>query len=193
MGNCRATQQLIRQKKIKIEIMSTDSLIYQTSPEVTIATNKFINVPVILKYEDTNLIEIINEIGLGYTTQIPIFHSDGTYLAKVNGTRMFPTEAGKKSGLTIDKLSGVTACKMGSQTLFEIHHQSGDSFRTVAELYTPDGCFVKCNDQATPGLLDNKGSALQIGGLIMSGNTFEGCKIGIWLKKNGSCSIGVNG
>lgn len=36
-------------------------LIYQTSPQVTLATNKFINVPVILKYEDTNLIEVIKE------------------------------------------------------------------------------------------------------------------------------------
>ena len=80
-----------------------NSLIFQTTPEVTLATNKFINVPVILKYEDTNLIEIIKEEGLGFTTQIPIYHNDGTYLAKVNGNRIFLTKDGEKAGLKIEK------------------------------------------------------------------------------------------
>ena len=31
------------------------------------------------------------------TTQIPIFHQDGTYLAKVNETRMYLTDDGKKA------------------------------------------------------------------------------------------------
>jgi hypothetical protein len=173
--------------------MNRDTLIFQTLPTVSIATNKFINVPVILKYEDTNLIEIIKELGLGFTTQILIYHPDGTYLAKVKGTRMFLTEDGGKARLTVVKLVGVTVCKMGNQTLFEIHHQLGDSFRTTAELYTPDGYFVKCTDQEVSDLFDNNGKALQIGELIMSGNTFSNCKIGIWLKKDGSCLIGVNG
>lgn len=170
--------------------MSKETLFFQTAPVVTIATNTFINVPVILKYEDTNLIEIIKELGLGFTTQIPIFHPDGTYLAKVNGTRIFPTEAGKKSGLTIEKFVGVTACKMGNNTLFEIHHQPGDAFKTIAELYTKDGYFVKCTDQATPNIIDNNGHSLQIGGIVMSHCTFSGSRVGIWLRKDGSCSIG---
>lgn len=55
------------------------SIIFQASPRVTIATNTFINVPVVLKYEDINLIEIVKREQLGYTTQIPIYHQDGTY------------------------------------------------------------------------------------------------------------------
>ncbi len=56
-------------------------LIYQKSPIVTLATNKFINVPEILKFENTILIGIIKEESIGYTTQIQIYNSDGIYLA----------------------------------------------------------------------------------------------------------------
>ncbi|OFX27215.1 MAG: hypothetical protein A2041_02235 [Bacteroidetes bacterium GWA2_31_9b] len=167
-------------------------LIFQTAPSVTIATNTFVNVPNILRYEDTNLIEIIRDLKLGFTTQIPIYHSDGTYLAKVNGTRMFLTEAGKKTGLKIDKYSNVWTCKLDTKTLFEIHHQSGDAFKVLAELFTPDGYFVKCLDSPTPGLINVKGNELKVGGVIMSGNLISGCKTGIWIRKNGAVSIGVN-
>lgn len=169
-----------------------NSLIFQTLPHVTLATNTFINVPVILKYEDINLIEVVKEQGLGFTTQIPIYHQDGTYLAKVKGNRMYLTKDGEKVGLKIEKHQELWVCTMDKKTLFEIQQQSGDSFKTTAELYTPDGYFVKCTDAPTPNLIDTKGNFLNIGGIIMSGNTFSGCKIGIWLKQNGSCMIGVS-
>jgi hypothetical protein len=172
--------------------MNTDKLIFQTIPQVTIATNTFINTPIILKYEDINLIEIIKEAELGFTTQIPIYHSDGTYLAKVVGTRMFATEEGKKAGIIVDKLKGVSVCKMGTQTLFEIYHQEGDSFKTQAELYTPDGCFVKCSDSPNLGLIDMNGQSIKVGGIHMSNCTLNDFKIGLWLKKDGSASLGVN-
>ncbi len=169
-----------------------NSLIFQTSPRVTLATNTFINVPVILKYEDINLIEVIKEQGLGFTTQIPIYHQDGTYLAKVTGNRMYLTKDGEKVGLKIEKHQGLWVCTMDKQTLFEIQQQTGDSFKTTAELYTPDGYFVKCTDSPTPSLIDTKGNALKIGGIVMSGNIISGCKIGVWLKKDGSFLMGVN-
>lgn len=71
-------------------------LVFQSSQRIVVATNTFINVPVILKYEDTPLLEVIKEQGIGFTTQIPVYHSDGTYLAKVTGNRVYPTEAGRK-------------------------------------------------------------------------------------------------
>jgi hypothetical protein len=172
--------------------METNPLIYQTSPKVTIATNTFVNVPIILQYEDTNLIEIIKEAGLGFTTQIPIYHSDGTFLAKIKGNRSYPTKEGEKAGITIDKYHGLWVCKMNNRTLFEIYQQTGDAFKTTAELYTPDGYFVKCSDEPTPVLIDTKGTSLKIGGVIMSGNTISDFKIGIWVKKNGSVLIGAN-
>lgn len=74
-------------------------LIFQTTPTVTFATNKFINVPTILQLDETPLISVVKAQDLGFTSEIPIFHADGTYLAKVRGTRIFPTEEGKKAGI----------------------------------------------------------------------------------------------
>jgi hypothetical protein len=170
-----------------------NTLTFQNSPSVIVATNTFINVPVILKYEDINLIELVKEQNLGFTTQIPIYHQDGTYLAKVTGNRIYLTEDGNKAGLKIEKHEGLWVCSMNKQTLFEIEQGTGNSFKATAELYTPDGYFVKCTDSPTPNLIDTNGDAIRMGGIIMSGNTFNGCKVGIWLKKNGSCAIGVNG
>ena len=169
-----------------------DNLTFQKFPVVTLATNTFINVPIILRYEDLNLIEIIKEMGLDYEIQIPIFHQDGTYLAKVKGNRVFPTEEGKKAGITLEKRVGITACQMNKQTLFEIHYQTGDSFKAYAELFTNDGYFVKCTDNPRPDLIDTGGNALKIGGVTMSNNRIQGCRIGIWLKKDGSLAMGAN-
>jgi len=169
-----------------------NSLIYQTSPKVTIATNTFINVPIILRYEDINLIEIIKEEKVGFTTQIPIYHQDGTYLAKVKGNRLYLTKDGKNAGLKIEKNEGLWVCTMDKQTLFEIEQKTGDSFKTTAELYTSDGYFVKCSDEPAPHLIDTEGSEIKVGGIIMSGNTFSGVNVGIWLRRDGSCAMGVN-
>jgi hypothetical protein len=111
-----------------------DQLIYQASPVVTFATNQFINVPVILQYDDTPLISVLKEQSLGFTTEVPIYHSDGTYLAKVRGTRIYATEDGKKAGLEMSHPQGMTVCKPGNRTVFEIHHQPGNAFRAHAEL-----------------------------------------------------------
>ena len=166
-------------------------LIFQSSPSITVATNTFINVPVILKYEDTPLMEVIKEQSVGFTTQIPIYHSDGTYLAKVKGNRIFPTEAGKKANINIIDEPGKFICSLENKVMFELIHGIGDSFKANAELYTPDGYFVKCSDSPKPGLLDTSGSVIQIRGIAMSGNIFKNLSIGIWIRKNGSVDIGV--
>ncbi len=169
-----------------------DKLIYQIAPRVTLATNQFVNVPIILQYDDTPLVSIVREHALGFTTEIPIFHADGTYLAKVKGTRVYPTDDGKKAGIIMRSPKDMTVCEMNGKTLFEIHHEQGDAFRANAELYTSAGCFVKINDAPLPEVIKNNGAALQVGGIVMSGNTFNGCRIGIWLKSDGSCSLGCN-
>lgn len=169
-----------------------NELIFSAFPKVTLATNIFINVPVILKFDDINLIELIKEEKLGFTTQIPIFHPDGTYLAKVKGTRIYLTEDGEKAGLKIEKKSDVWECKMEKQTLFEIQHTGTNSFKTQAELYTPTGHFVKFTESPKPDLIDMSGNKLRVGGLEMSGSTMEGFKTGIWLKSDGSMTIGIH-
>jgi len=169
-----------------------NKLIYQNSPRVTFATNQFVNVPIILQFDDTPLISIVREESLGFTTEIPIYHADGTYLAKVNGTRIFATEAGEKAGLEMRYPKNMTVCELDGRTVFEIFHEAGDAFRTHAELHTPTGCFVKSHDAPLPDVISATGEALQIGGIHMSNNLFSGCRIGIWLKSDGSCAIGCS-
>lgn len=168
-----------------------DRLFFQTSPHVTIATNIFINVPTILKFEETNLIEVIKDQNIGYTTQIPIYHPDGTLLATAKGNRLFLNKD-NKANLTMNKLANVWECKRDKETLFEIHIQQGDSFKISAELYTPEGYFVKFSDQPSPELIDMNGNALNIGRLIMAKSTFRNVKTAIWMHKNGGLDIGVN-
>jgi hypothetical protein len=169
-----------------------ETLTYQTAPVVTLCTNRFVNVPIILQFDETPLISIVKNESLRYTTEIPIYHADGTYLAKVNGTRIYATEAGEKAGLVMEHPAHMTVCKMGKKTLFEIHHETGDAFRMQAELFTPSGFFVKTSDAAVPALIRKSGEFLQIQGVIMSHNTFVGCRIGVWVKSDGSCALGVS-
>lgn len=170
-----------------------NKLIYQSSPTVEFGTNIFVNVPTILQFDETPLISIVKEEELGYTTSIPIYHQDGTYLAKVNGTRVWPTDDGKKAGINMRYPEGMTVCEMDGKTLFEITHQKGDAFRTQAELYTPEGFFVKYGNNPMPEqLLSASGDALQVGGVTMSRNMFSGCRIGIWMRSNGSVAMGCN-
>lgn len=96
----------------------------------------------------------------------------------------------KKAGVKIEKLSNVWECKLDGRTIFEIHQEKGDSFKTLAELYAPEGYFVKCSDSNIPGLIDMNGEGLKVGGMMFSGNIFENLKTGIWLRKDGSGSIG---
>jgi hypothetical protein len=169
-----------------------ENLTYQTSPEVTYATNQFVDVPVILMYDETPLISIIHERALGYTTSIPIYHSDGTYLAKVNGTRIFSTSDGAKAGLAIRQTKDTTVCTLDGKSAFEIHHSSGAAFRMHAELYTPTGFFVKTVD-SLPEVKTPAGEPFVFRkSFMMQGCLIKGYYVGIWVRSNGGMSIGVN-
>ena len=138
------------------------------------------------------LIEVIREQQAGYTTSIPIYHSDGTYLAKVVGSQLYATADGAKAGIILRYPDRGTVCEMGGRTIFEIRREEAAALKTTAELYTPDGYFVRVSDSPHFGLLNASGSALQIRGMIMSGNTFQGVIIGVWIKSDGSLAIGAN-
>ena len=167
-------------------------LIYHSSPRVTFASNTFVNVPTILQFDDTPLISVVEEEHLGFTTEIPVHHSDGTYLAKVRGTRVYATTEGKEAGVKIEQLPGLWVCTVEGRTVFEIHQQSGDAFRTDAELYTPDGHFVKVSDSPRPELFSASGEALTVAGAAMTGCHIENLRIGVWLRSDGSLAIGVS-
>lgn len=169
-----------------------EKLVFSEQAKFTLATNTFVRVPVILKFEDLNLIEIVRAERLQYTTQFQIYNSDGVYMAKIKGNRPYPTEEGKKSGLRIDRRVGVDVCMLDNKILYELRHQTGEQFKMQAELFSPEGYLIKVKDAPMPGIIDASGQALNIGGNIFSRCLFSDLKIGIWLRKNGAVAIGVN-
>jgi hypothetical protein len=168
-----------------------EKLIFQESPEVEFGSNRFINVPTILQFDETPLIQVVKSQDAGFSTEIPIYHQDGTYLAKVVGSQIYKTPDGEKAGLELRHPDLMTVCELNGQTLFEIKRTSAASLKAAAELYTPTGYFVKYMADR-PNLLKSDGSSIQIGGMVMTGNSFSGCRIGIWIKSDGSMGIGCN-
>jgi hypothetical protein len=166
-----------------------DKLIFSEMPMVTIATNKFVRVPVILQYEDTPLISLVKNVKAGFTSSIPIYHSDGTYLARVVGSQIHRTKEGEKAGLDMKYPLHRTVCMMNNRVLFEIYREEAAAVRTTAELFTPDGYFVKITEDAN-GLFNSQ--AIQVGGVTLMGNTFLNLRIGIWYRSDGSVAIGVS-
>lgn len=155
-----------------------ENLIYSSKPAITIATNTFINIPVILRIDDINIIEMVEDVQLGFTTSMNIFNSDGVNIAKVKGTRIYPTDAGKDHGLQIDKLHDTWVGKLDGSIIFENKVENGELFKLQAELYSPTGYLFKATN--VDGVLLNQ-NGIQIGGISMRGNVFDGGQVGIYL------------
>jgi butyrate kinase len=169
-----------------------DNLIFKQAPIVTFGSNHYVNVPTILQYDDTPLVEIIRESPLEITTGISIYHPDGTYLAKARGARLFLTKDGEKCNLVLKHLAGATVCELGGKTLFEVKRTGAAAISTKAELYTPTGYFVSVLDSKPRVLTELSKDITRIGGLTTIGNTFNGCRIGVWVKSDGSILVGVS-
>jgi hypothetical protein len=168
-----------------------EPLIFQESPVVHLASNAFIEVPTVLQYDETPLIQVVRAAKAGFTTEIPVYHSDGTYLAKVVGSQIYPTDDGKKAGVTLRHLGHATICELNGKTIFEIIREEAAALRTQAELYTPDGSFIKCAENLAGYVLAPQQDRLQIRGLTMMRCTIKGPRIGILVKKDGSVAVGV--
>ncbi len=95
-----------------------DLLFFDSPPMIELCTSRFINVSVVLKYDDTPLISVTQAKKAGFATKFTIHNSDGVYIAKVKGSL---TEGGKKSNLSLRQPPNMTVCELGGQTLFEIH------------------------------------------------------------------------
>lgn len=169
------------------------NLVFSQSPEVEFATNTFINVPIILQYDDTPMIEVVRVVEAGYTSQFRIHHPDGTYLAKVVGSRLHTTEAGRKANLTLRYPAGATVCELDGKPVFEIRRTQAAALKADAELWAPDGSFIRAWGSDWNGrILADKDRPLQLGALFMRGNLFSGCRIGIHLLKDGGVRIGCS-
>src|SRR4051812_3390431 len=123
----------------------SQTLIFTESPKIEIATNTFENVPTIMQFYDTPIIEVVKQEQAGYTIQISIYHNDGTYLAKVKGPQMYLTEEGRKANLNMRHPGLLTVCEMAGKTLFELRRDQAAAVKLSAELYTPTGAFIKAH------------------------------------------------
>ena len=169
-----------------------ESLIYEQFPVVHLASNTFVEVPIVLQYDNVPLIQVVRTAEAGFTTEIPIFHSDGTYLAKVVGSQIYATPDGTKAGVTLRHPGCATVCELNGQTLFELIREEAASLKTRAELYTPNGSFIKCADTSLAGyVMGPQKKQLTIGGITMVGCTVKGMKIGVLVKSDGSVAVGV--
>ena len=165
-----------------------EKLIFQETPEVEFGSNKFTNVPTILQFDETPLIQVVKTQEAGFSTEIPIYHNDGTYLAKVVGSQIYKTVDGEKAGLELRHPDLMTVCELDGKTLFEIKRTSAVSLKAAAELYTPTGYFVKYLTDR-PNIFKSDGSSIQTRNIVMTGCEFSECLIGIWLKSDGSVGI----
>lgn len=159
-------------------------LVFHESPVIQIASVTFTNVPTILQYEDTPLIQVTQSEAAGYDIQIPIYHPDGTYLAKVKGSRLVTTEAGRKAGVSLEHPALMDVCKIGDRVVFEIRREEAAALKTIAELHTPEGAFVKCSNEALSCALGARGTQLLLGNTVFIGSV-EDAKVGIHLRRDG--------
>jgi hypothetical protein len=164
-----------------------DSLIFFESPEVEYAGNFFKNVPIILEYDDIPLIEVVQEQTAGFTTQFQIFNKNGIYIAKVKGSQLYLTKDGSKSNIKLRHPDRMTVCELDGQTMFEVRRKDASALKTQAELFTPDGRFMKSNNHGAPsGLISSDGSYLKVGTNIMVGCRIQSCRVGIHISSKGT-------
>lgn len=159
-------------------------LVFQQSPDVVIATNTFRNVPTILQYEETPLIEVGKFAEAGYTTRFSIFHNDGTKIAVVDGSRIRLTPEGDKANIRRREEQNLVVCELDGKPIIEMRHTSPHSLRGWAELHAPGGVFIKALDAGVTGIRQD-GSAITLGGMTMTGCTFINNRIGIHVRHDG--------
>ncbi len=168
--------------------MSSDHLLYNHGTVVRYGGNNFIDVPVILQVGDTPIVETIKKSELTRTTQFSIFNSDGVYLAKIVGPRLFLTSDGETSNLKLRHPDKITVCELDGKTLFEVRREAAAAIAITAELYSPSGIFVRSTATLPFGSFSRDGT--EIGNVMFSNNTLKGCRIAYWIKTNGDLEFG---
>jgi hypothetical protein len=170
------------------ELSADESLFFQESPEVVIATNKFVNVPTLIQYESTPIVEVVKHNKVNFAASVNIYHQDGTYLAKAIGSRLVLTHFGKKANLQLKHLPNLTACELDGKTLFEMRREGATSLHSAGELHAPEGIFIRYDNKKISGMnVENRIDFRVLN--FMENCTIRNCKIGILYKKDGSISI----
>jgi hypothetical protein len=170
-----------------------EKLIFSQSPVITFASNTFIDVPVILQYENTPLVEV-GQIGKStFGTKIPIYDLNGVYLAKIVGSRIVKTPEGEKAGVQLRHYKDLIVCELMGKTVVESRYTGPLALSMSAELYTPDGMLIKAPDAYPIELFSADGKdQIEINGNTIKNCTFQGFRIAIQVMKDGSLSLGIS-
>jgi hypothetical protein len=112
----------------------------------------------------------------------------------VKGSPLYATEEGKKASLKMRHHPNVTACELDGKTLFELRREGAAALRGVAELYAPEGVFIRTIEDGI-GIVSSVSS-----GVISERGKFAilGCEIvdkpvGIHFTKVGGIGFGTKG
>ncbi len=165
---------------------------FSASPEIEIATNRFIDVPTIIQFEDVPLMQVGNFEAAGYTTKFAVYHSDGTKIAVVKGSQVYLTEEGKNASLKMRHEPDLTACELEGRTIFELRRNGAAALKGAAELYAPEGAFIRANDSDMSALRGD-GTEIRIAGVQLSDCEFRGHAIGIHITSTGITLGGSGG
>ena len=172
-------------KKIPVDAF----MFAQQPPPIIYATNTFINVPIIFQYHDTPLIELTKVPTVGFTHKVNIFNQDGVKIAVAKGSKFYFTPEGEKSNLTKRHFPDHWVAELNGKPIFELK-RTAKAWEVDSELYAPDGTFLVARHGMAPQYFNNAGGPLKLKGLTMSGSVVEGYRVGVWLKSDGSISIG---
>ena len=155
----------------------TDLIIHNTD-WIEFGGNFFQNVPILIQYKSTPLVEVVNHVDASFTTQLTIFNKDGVKLARVKGTQIYRTPDGEKSNLVLSHPDKMTVCQLDGKIIFEMRRQTAAALKGSAELYAPDGLFVRVND-AGSGVAATPSDQIVIGGTVLRGNRLSNMRVGI--------------
>lgn len=153
-------------------------LVFQSHPDVIIGSNTFRNVPTILQYADTPLIEVGKFEPAGYTTKFAVYHNDGTRVAIVKGSQIHLTPEGEKSSVRLRHEPNLTVCEFEGKPIYELRRDGAAALKGWAELYAPEGVLIKANSAETSAML-RTGDPLAIDGMTLKNCEFINTAIGI--------------
>jgi len=165
-----------------------ENLVYVPTNKVVFATNTFINVPIILQYEDEPLIETVSIVDAGYTAQFNLYNQDGVRIAVAKGNQLYKTSDGEKSNLVIRYPDKRTVAELDGKTLFEISRNEAAALNLEAELFTHQGTFLRCHDSIDVRSIGND-EPLALRGMVLSQNIFSNMPVGVTVRSD-SISIG---
>jgi hypothetical protein len=163
---------------------------FNEHPDVIIGTNTFRNVPTILQFEGTPLIEVEKSEPAGYRIKYAVYNRDGIQIAVVKGAQMYRTAEGAAANIKLRHEPNLTACELDDKTILELHRHGASALKGWAELYAPEGVLVKANDAGASAMLRNGDFLPLPGGGYLRNSVFDGCKIGI-LATRQSLTVGV--